>query len=122
VALPVACPHRGGSIAADARGRLYAVWYTEGAEGRPDLLFATSADGRRFSAPRRLHTATGSIPDHVRLAVDGAGRAVIVWEDSTAVRRRVIMRTTLDGGRTPSPPQTLTQAVKAFAPKPSYTY
>lgn len=111
-----ACPHRGGSIATDARGRLYAVWYTEGAEGRPDLLFATSADGRRFSAPRRLHMATGSIPDHVRLAVDGAGRAVIVWEDSTAVRRRVIMRTTRDGGRTLSPPQTLTQAVKAFAP------
>ena len=111
-----ACPHRGGSIAADARGRLYAVWYTEGTDGRPDLLFATSADGRRFSAPRRLHTATGSIPDHVRLAVDTAGRAVVVWEDSTAVRRRVIMRTTLDGGRTLSPPQTLTQAVKAFAP------
>ena len=111
-----ACPHRGGSIAADARGRLYAVWYTEGAEGRPDVLFATSADGRRFSAPRRLHTATGSIPDHVRMAVDSAGRAVVVWEDSTAVRRRVIMRTTLDGGRTLSPPQTLTQAVKAFSP------
>jgi hypothetical protein len=111
-----ACPHRGGSIAADARGRLYAAWYTEGAEGGPDVLFATSADGRRFSAPRRLHTATGSIPDHVRMAVDGAGRAVVVWEDSTAVRRRVIMRTTVDGGRTLSPPQTLTQAVKAFAP------
>jgi hypothetical protein len=111
-----ACPHRGGSVATDARGRLYAVWYTEGTEGRPDLLLATSADGRRFSPPRRLHTASGSIPDHVRLAVDGAGRAVVVWEDSTAVRRRVIMRTTLDGGRTLSPPQTLTQAVKAFAP------
>jgi hypothetical protein len=111
-----ACPHRGGSLATDARGRLYAVWYTEGTEGRPDLMFATSADGRRFSAPRRLHTATASIPDHVRLAVDGAGRGAIVWEDSTAVRRRVVMRTTLDGGRTLSPPQTLTQAVKAFAP------
>ena len=93
-----------------------AAWYTEGAEGRPDLLFATSADGRRFSAPRRLHTATGSIPDHVRLSVDAAGRGIVVWEDSTAVRRRVVMRTTLDGGRTLSPAQTLTHAVKAFAP------
>jgi hypothetical protein len=111
-----ACPHRGGSVATDARGQLYAVWYTEGTEGRPDLLFATSADGRRFSPPRRLHTASGSIPDHVRLAVDGAGRGVIVWEDATAVRRRVVMRRTVDGGRTLSPPQTLTQAVKAFAP------
>ena len=111
-----ACPHRGGSVATDARGRLYAVWYTEGTEGRPDLLFATSADGRQFSAPRRLHTAPGSIPDQARLAVDAAGRGAVVWEDLTAVRRRVVMRTTLDGGRTLSPPQTLTQAVKAFAP------
>jgi len=111
-----ACPHRGGSIATDARGRLYAIWYTEATEGRPDVLFATSADGRRFSAPRRLHTGTASIPDQARLAVDASGRGVVVWEDSTAVRRRVIMRTTLDGGRTLSPPQTLTQAVKAFAP------
>jgi hypothetical protein len=111
-----ACPHRGGSIATDARGRLYAVWYTEGAAGRPDLLFATSDDGRRFSAARRLHTATGSIPDHVRLAFDDAGRGVVMWEDATAVRRRVVMRTTRDGGRTLSPPRTLTEAVKAFAP------
>jgi hypothetical protein len=111
-----ACPHRGGSLATDARGRLYTVWYTEAADGRPDLLFATAADGRRFSAPRRLHTASGSIPDHVRLAVDAMGRGVVVWEDSTAVRRRIVMRTTRDGGRTLSPPQTLTQSVKAFAP------
>ena len=111
-----ACPHRGGSIAADGRGRLYAVWYTEATEGRPDVLFATSTDARRFSPPRRLHTSTGSIPDQARLAVDSAGRAVVVWEDSTAVRRRVVMRTTRDGGRTLSPPQPLSPAIKAFAP------
>jgi hypothetical protein len=111
-----ACPHRGGSIAADAKGRLYAVWYTEATEGRPDVLFATSTDARRFSPPRRLHTATGSIPDQARLAVDPAGRAVVVWEDSTAVRRRVLMRTTRDGARTLSPPQSLSPAIKAFAP------
>ena len=111
-----ACPHRGGSIAADAKGRLYAVWYTEATEGRPDVLFATSTDARRFSPPRRLHTATGSIPDQARLAVDAAGRAVVVWEDSTAVRRRILMRTTRDGGRTLSPPQSLSPAIKAFAP------
>jgi hypothetical protein len=111
-----ACPHRGGSVATDGRGRLHAVWYTEGAAGRPDLLFASSGDGRRFSTPRRLHTAPGSIPDHVRLAFDADGRGIVVWEDATAVRRRIVMRTTLDGGRTLSPPRTLTQAVKAFAP------
>jgi len=110
-----ACPHRGGSVATDARGRLYAIWYTEATEGRPDVLFATSPDGRRFSPPRRLHLAPGSIPDQARLAVDAAGRGIVVWEDSTAVRRRVVMRTTRDGGRTLSPPQSLSPAIKAFA-------
>ncbi|HEX3178164.1 MAG TPA: hypothetical protein VHZ49_15915 [Methylomirabilota bacterium] len=111
-----ACPHRGGTVATDARGRLYALWYTEGTQGRPEILFATSSDARRFSAARRLNEATASVPDQARLAVDERGRAVIVWEESTAVRRRVVMRTTVDGGRTLSPTKTLTQAVKAFAP------
>jgi hypothetical protein len=111
-----ACPHRGGALASDGRGRFYAVWYTEGTEGRPDLLFASSGDGRTFSAPRRLHTAPSSIPDHGRLAVDAAGRGVVVWEEATAVRRRVVMRTVLEGGRTLTPVRPLSQAIKAFAP------
>ncbi len=39
-----------------------------------------------------------------------------MWEDSTAVRRRILMRTTRDGGRTLSPPQSLSSAIKAWAP------
>jgi hypothetical protein len=50
------------------------------------------------------------------MAVDAAGRAVIVWEDSTAVRRRVLLRSTADGGRTFSPVQSLSPALKAYAP------
>jgi hypothetical protein len=111
-----ACPHRGGSVAGDARGRLYAVWYTEAAGGRPDVLFATSGDGRRFSTPRRLHTAAGSIPDHARLAVGADGRGVVVWEDATAVRRRVVMRAFRDGGRTLGPAESLSPALRAWAP------
>jgi len=94
-----ACPHRGGSVAIDGRGRVHAVWYTEGTRSEPDVLYATSADGARFGTPRRVHVSSTSIPDHPRIAVDAGGRAVIVWEDSTAVRRRV-----------------LSQAVKAYAP------
>lgn len=111
-----ACPHRGGAVGADARGRLYASWYTEGRASRPDLLFATSDDGRRFGAARRLHTSAASIPDHVRMAVGPDGRAVIVWEDSTAVRQRIVMRYTLDRGRTLSPIHTLSAAIKAWEP------
>ena len=67
-------------------------------------------------APQRLDASTGSIPDHVRMAVDAAGRGVIVWEDSTAVRRRVLLRPTTDGGRTFGPVQSLSPALKAYAP------
>jgi hypothetical protein len=111
-----ACPHRGGQVSADARGRLYAVWYTEGTADRPDVLLATAPDGRLFGAPRRVHTATGSVPDHARLAVDANGRGIVVWEDSTAVRRRILLRSIGEGGRSLGPVRTLSQAIKAWGP------
>ena len=111
-----ACPHRGGSVGMDGRGRVYLAWYTESTDGQPRMLFATSSDGRRFGPPTRLNGGTGSVPDHVRLAVDPRGRVAIVWEDATAVRRRVLLRTSTDGGRTLSPPVVLSTALKAYAP------
>ncbi|MGH7964980.1 MAG: hypothetical protein ACRERD_24725 [Candidatus Binatia bacterium] len=111
-----ACPHRGGTIGIDGQGRVYATWYTEGAQGKPNVLFALSSEDRRFTPPQRLDTSTSSIPDHVRMAVDAAGRAVIVWEDAMAVRRQVLDRYTPDGGQTFSPIQMLSRALKAYAP------
>jgi hypothetical protein len=111
-----ACPHRGGAVGLDARGRVYMSWYTEGTDIRPDLRFAVSPDGRRFGPPRRLHVSATSIPDQARMAVDPAGRAVIVWEEATAVRRRVLLRYTLDAGRSLSPIHVLSSAIKAYAP------
>ncbi len=111
-----ACPHRGGSAAMDDRGRLYLAWYTEAADGQPRILFAVAGDGSRFGPPSRLNTAAGYIPDQVRLAADPAGRVVIVWEEATAVRRRVMLRYSIDGGRTLSAAQALSQALKAYAP------
>ena len=111
-----ACPHRGGAVGLDAKGRVYMSWYTEGSDIRPDLKFAVSTDGQRFGPPRRLHTSATSIPDQARMAVDPAGRAVIVWEESTAVRRRILLRYTLDEGRTLSPVRVLSSAIKAYSP------
>ncbi|HEY5726171.1 MAG TPA: sialidase family protein, partial [Methylomirabilota bacterium] len=111
-----ACPHRGGAVGLDAKGRVYMSWYTEGSDIRPDLKFAVSTDGRRFGPPKRLHTSATSIPDQARMAVDPAGRAVIVWEESTAVRRRILLRYTLDAGRTLSPIRVLSTAIKASSP------
>jgi len=111
-----ACPHRGGRVATDGRGRVYLAWYTEMADGQPRMLFAVAGDGLKFRAPLRLNAGTGSIPDQVRLAADPAGRVVIVWEEATAVRRRVLMRYSTDGGRTLSPARSLSDAIKAYAP------
>ncbi|HYE93906.1 MAG TPA: sialidase family protein, partial [Terriglobales bacterium] len=109
-----ACPHRGGSVAIDGRGRAHALWYTEGRRNEPDVLYAVAADGRRFGAPQRVHVSAASIPDHARLAVGADGRAVIVWEDATAVRRRVLLREAR-GGRL-GPVRVLSEAVKGYAP------
>src|SRR6185503_12883966 len=100
----------------DGQGRLYAIWYTEGAAGRPDVLFAVAPDGRGFGTPRRIHTATSSVPDQPRLALDARGRGALVWEDSTAVRRRILLRSVATGGRTLGPARTLSTAIKAWAP------
>jgi hypothetical protein len=109
-----ACPHRGGRMAADGRGRLYAVWYTEAKGDRPDVLFAVARDGRRFGPPQRVHTATSSVPDQARLAVNAEGRGVVVWEDSTAVRRRILLRPLDAQGL--GPVRVLSQAIKAWMP------
>jgi hypothetical protein len=74
-----ACPHRGGQVAMDGNGKVYAAWYTEGKQGVPRMLLATSADGRRFGAPLRINSSTATIPDQIRLAVNAAGQVVVVW-------------------------------------------
>jgi hypothetical protein len=40
----------------------------------------------------------------------------VVWEDSTAVRRRILLRSIGEGGRSLGPVRTLSQAIKAWAP------
>jgi len=111
-----ACPHRGGAVGMDGTGRVYVSWYTEGGQETPRLLLTTSPDGQHFAPPQRVDLSTASIPDHPRLAVHRTGAAVVVWEDATAVRRRVLVRYTTDGGVTWSSIHTLSHAIKAYAP------
>jgi hypothetical protein len=111
-----ACPHRGGQVGADGRGRLVTAWYTEGRKGVPAVLVAVSADGARFSAPQRLNASRSTVPDAVRLAVSPDGAALAVWEESTAVRRRVVARASADGGRTWGQERALSPALKAYEP------
>jgi BNR repeat-like domain len=112
-----ACPHRGPSLAFDRSGRLYIGWYTEGADEQPRLLFAVSDDeGKTFSTPLSLHTSTSSLPDQLRMAVHPDGAVVAVWEEVTGVRKRTVMRVSLDRGRTFGPVQALSEGAKAEMP------
>lgn len=110
-----ACPHRGGGVSFDDKGKVYTAWYTKGANEDPTVKFA-ALQGNDFSDPVQLDDSTTSIPDHVRIAIDKSGHAAVVWEDSTAVRRRILLRYTTDGGKKFSPIYTLSQAIKAYSP------
>lgn len=112
-----ACPHRGPSIGFDRFGRLYVAWYTEGTDEQPRLLIATSDDrGKTFSVPFSLHTSTTSLPDQLRMAVHPDGVVVAVWEEVTGVRKRVVMRLSMDRGQTFGPVQALSEGARAENP------
>lgn len=100
-----ACPHRPASIAVDRQGRLYVAWYTEGQDETPAVYFTTSDDrGQTFAPKKQLNVSKGTFPDHPQLAVDAAGRVVVVWEEQSPVRREVVMSASLDRGRSFSKP------------------
>ncbi len=102
------CPHRPASLGVDQGGRLYVVWYTEGADETPAIYLAVSDDqGRTFSSKRQLNVSKGTFPDHPQMAVDAEGRLVVVWEEQSPVRREVVMSYSLDRGQTFSKPQKL---------------
>jgi hypothetical protein len=112
-----ACPHRGPSIGFDRFGRIYVGWYTEGTNEQPRLLVATSDDqGRTFSSPVSLHTSTTSLPDQMRMAVHPDGAVVAVWEEITGVRKRAVMRMSMDRGQHFGPLQILSTGAKAEYP------
>ncbi|MEO8339632.1 MAG: sialidase family protein [Nitrospirota bacterium] len=112
-----ACPHRGPSIGFDRFGRIYVGWYTEGTDEQPRLLVATSDDqGRTFSSPLSLHTSTTSLPDQMRMAVHPDGAVVAVWEEITGVRKRAVMRVSMDRGQHFGPLQVLSTGAKAEYP------
>jgi hypothetical protein len=112
-----ACPHRGPSLAFDRKGRLYVAWYTEGTDEQPRIFIAASDDqGRTFSDPLPLHASPTSLPDHLSMAVHPDGLVIVVWEEVTGVRKRVVMRTSVDRGMSFGPRQVLSDSSKAENP------
>jgi hypothetical protein len=105
-----ACPHRPASLGVDRQGRLYVVWYTEGADETPAVYMAYSDDqGKTFSAKTQLNRSKGTFPDHPQMAVDPGGRIAVVWEEQSPVRREVVASYSLDRGQSFSSPVKLNE-------------
>ena len=77
------CPHHGPSLAADAEGRLHAVWFT-GTPGRSGAYYGRLAEGR-VEAQRRIG---GERAEHADLAVAGR-RIAIAWKEFDGERSQL---------------------------------
>lgn len=87
-----ACPHHGPSLAADGRGRLHAVWFTQ-APGREGVHYGRLAEGA-IEGQRRLG---GDAAAHADIAVIGE-RVAIAWKEFDGERTRLRGLTSGDGG------------------------
>lgn len=77
------CPDDGPALAVDAAHTVHVVWPTllDGAEPVGALFYATSDDGRKYSARVRVPTLGGSKPTHPQIAVTADGRAMLAWDE-----------------------------------------
>jgi hypothetical protein len=105
-----ACPHRPASLGVDRQGRLYVVWYTEGADEMPAIYLAYSDDqGQTFSEKKQLNRSKGTFPDHPQMAVDPDGRVIVIWEEQSPVRREVVVSHSLDRAQSFRAPRKLNE-------------
>ncbi|WP_109039277.1 sialidase family protein [Azospira sp. I13] len=115
-----ACPHHGGDLAVDARGRYHLLWFTLGST-RQGLFYRHSDDGgRSFSAPVPVGDPERQA-GHPALLLDGK-RIRIVWRDFAGNRFRLLAMTSNDGGDHWQPARVLSEAVgPADYPRPLMT-
>ena len=88
------CPHHGPSLAADAAGRLHAVWFT-GAPAHTGVYYGRLADGR-VEGQRRIG---GPAAEHADLAAAG-DRLAIAWKEFDGARSRLRAMRSDDAGAT----------------------
>jgi BNR repeat-like domain len=75
------CPVAGPSFSFDNRGAITAVWFMGGGE-RPGLYYATSTDGGKNFAPRRLLDPRQKIGKHAHTTGLAGGGIFVAWDDA----------------------------------------
>ena len=95
------CPENGPAIAVDSNKQIHVAWPTlvpasaPSAEPSMSLFYATSSDGRRFTA--RQSIPTEGFPRHPQIALGPHGDAIVTWDERTEGNSRVVVaRSTRD--------------------------
>jgi hypothetical protein len=98
-----ACPHNGGSIAADGQGRLHLTWFTNG--NKRQGLFYKRIDGNWESQP--MATGNPAVQaNHAAVAATG-DTIILTWREFDGRAYAVQMMHSQDGGSTWAKPQRL---------------
>ena len=99
------CPENGPAIAIDGSRRIHVVWPTlvpgptATSEPTLGLFYATSQDGKQFTARQRIPT-TG-VPRHPQITTRSRGEIVVAWDEAArGVRRVAIARGTTQANGT----------------------
>ncbi len=87
------CPEDGPTLAVDQSGTIYIAWATVVAGDEPEkaLFYATSRDGKTFSARARLPVPDGATPGHPQLMLTSDGGVAIAWDEVVGGLRRVAL-------------------------------
>jgi hypothetical protein len=88
------CPHHGPSLAADAAGRLHAVWFSQG-PGHAGVFYGRLGEGR-VEGERRVG---GETAEHADLAANGR-RIAVAWKEFDGQRSQLRAMLSEDGGTT----------------------
>lgn len=108
------CPDDGPAMVVGTDGTVHIVWPTvvgTGDDMQGALFYASTRDGRTFTARQRIPTPDSPKPMHPQIALDAAGQLVVAWDEFVASRRRVArvraLRVASDGVATFGPMVTL---------------
>jgi hypothetical protein len=93
------CPDDGPALALGAGERAHIVWPTviPGDEPVGAIFHAAMAGGQSFGPRQRVPTLGAPKPSHPQIAIDGAGRAFIAWDEMQAGVRTAAMVTATEG-------------------------
>jgi hypothetical protein len=99
------CPEDGPTIAVDRSGVIHIAWATVVNDGEPRkaLFYATSRDGKTFSARAPVPVAGAVTPGHPQLTLTADEGVAIAWDEVVAgVRRVAFTRVSRTGAFQPS--------------------